>query len=82
VVRPPFASSSLARPAPSSTQFHCYKRRKVNLQSLGEQLVHLGKLGGDAQVDCPVANLDDEATDDIGVDLRRFVRIWTLGYER
>lgn len=51
----------------------------VNLQSLGEQLVHLGKLGGDAQVDCPVANLDDEATDDVRVDLDALIRIWDWG---
>jgi hypothetical protein len=64
VVRSPF---SLA-PALGSTEIHCYKT-KGNLQGVGEQLVHLGKLGGDAEVDCPVADFDDEATDDLGVDL-------------
>ena len=44
---------------------------EVNLQGVGEQLVHLGKLGGDAEVNCPVANLNNEPTDDIGVDLER-----------
>lgn len=43
---------------------------RVNLQGVGEELVHLGKLGGDAEVDRPVADLDNKTTDDIGVDLR------------
>ena len=38
-------------------------------RSFGEELVHLGELGRDAEVNCPVANLNDEPTDDIGVDL-------------
>ena len=50
------------------------QNEKVNLQGVGEQLVHLGKLGGDAEVDCPVANLDDEAANDVGVDLGKGVR--------
>jgi len=41
----------------------------INLQSIAEKLVHLGDLGGDAEVDCPVADLDDEATNDVRVDL-------------
>lgn len=39
------------------------------LQSIREKLVHLGHLGGDGQINGPVANLDDESTTDIGVDL-------------
>jgi hypothetical protein len=62
---------SLARPAPRSTaRSHCYKGKRGNLQSVGEELVHLGHLGRDAEVDCPVADLDDEPANDIGVDLR------------
>lgn len=40
-----------------------------NLQGVREELVHLGELGGDAEVDRPVANVDDEAAQDLGVDL-------------
>lgn len=43
---------------------------KVYLQSLGEQLVHLGHLRGHAQINCSVANLHNKATLDIGIDLR------------
>ncbi len=60
-------------PSSSSTQFHCYKKEKVNLQGVGEELVHLGELGRDAEVNCPVADLDDEPTNDIGVDLGRLL---------
>ena len=40
-----------------------------SLQSVVEQLVHLGKLGGDAKVDCPVTDLNDKSANDIRVDL-------------
>lgn len=40
-----------------------------NLQSVSEKLVELGDLGGDGEVDRPVANLDDESTQNVGVDL-------------
>lgn len=43
----------------------------VFLQSVSEKLVELGNLARDAEVDGPVANLDNEASDDIGVDLER-----------
>jgi hypothetical protein len=46
-------------------------QKEGNLQGVVEELVHLGNLGRDAEVDCPVANLDDEATNDIRVDLAR-----------
>lgn len=39
------------------------------LQSVGKELVELGDLGGDAKVNSTVADLNDEATDDLGVDL-------------
>ena len=40
-----------------------------NLQSIVKELVHLGKLGGDGKVDGTVADLDNKAADDVGVDL-------------
>jgi len=39
------------------------------LQSVSEELVHLGDLGGNTEVDGAVANLDNESTTDVGVDL-------------
>jgi hypothetical protein len=39
------------------------------LQSVSEELVHLGDLGCDTEVDGAVANLDDKSTTDLGVDL-------------
>ncbi len=39
------------------------------LQGIGEELVQLGDAGRDAQVDGPVADLDDEAAIDGGIDL-------------
>lgn len=41
----------------------------LHLQSISQSLVHLGDLGGDAEVDGAVADLDDEATNKVGVDL-------------
>ena len=38
------------------------------LQRVGEELVHLGDLGGDGEVDGAVADLDDETAEDLGVD--------------
>lgn len=43
--------------------------RVLYLQSILEQLVHLGHLGRDRQVDGAVANLDNESAADLGVDL-------------
>ena len=39
------------------------------LQAVGEELVHLGDAGGDAEVDGAVADFDDEAANDVRVDL-------------
>jgi hypothetical protein len=39
------------------------------LQSVSEELVHLGDLGCDTEVDGAVANLDNESTTNLGVDL-------------
>ena len=41
----------------------------VVLQGLRQELVHLGNSAGDAQVDSSFADLDDEAADDVGVNL-------------
>lgn len=41
----------------------------VILQGVGQELVHLGDAGRDAEVDGSVTNLDDEATDNVRVDL-------------
>lgn len=41
----------------------------ISLQSLGEELVHLGHLVGDRQVNRAVGNLDDKSTTDLWVDL-------------
>lgn len=46
---------------------------KTVLQGVGEELVQLSDLGGDAKVDGALADLDDESADDVGVDLG-FVR--------
>lgn len=40
-----------------------------NLQGLAKELVHLGDLGGDGEVDGALTDLDDETADDVGVDL-------------
>lgn len=39
------------------------------LQSVGQELVQLCHLGRDAEVDGAVADLDDKAADDVGVNL-------------
>jgi hypothetical protein len=41
----------------------------VVLQGVGEELVHLGDAGGDTEVDGAVTDLDDEAADNLGLDL-------------
>lgn len=45
------------------------QHKGTNLQGVGKELVHLGDLGGDGEVDGPVANLNDEASENLGVDL-------------
>jgi hypothetical protein len=50
---------------------HKYSRldkEKGSLQGVSEELVHLGDLGGDGKVDGTVANLNNESTNDVGVD--------------
>lgn len=46
-----------------------HEKRSTFLQSIGEELVQLGHLGGDAEVDGAVGNLDDETANDLRVDL-------------
>lgn len=46
----------------------------LHLQSIGQSLVHLGNLGGDAEVDGAVTDLDEEAANQVGVDLNRQLR--------
>jgi hypothetical protein len=41
----------------------------VILQGVSQQLVHLGDASGDAEVDGSVTDLDDEAANNIGLDL-------------
>jgi hypothetical protein len=43
--------------------------RNAILQRIGEKLVHLRNPTRDTEVDCSVANLDDQTTEDLGVDL-------------
>jgi hypothetical protein len=49
------------------------------LQSILEQLVHLGHLGRDGQVDGAVANLDDQAAADLRVDLGHDLELLAVG---
>jgi len=41
----------------------------LHLQSISQSLVQLGDLGGDAEVDGAVTDLDNEATNKVGVNL-------------
>jgi len=50
----------------------------VHLQGVRQELVHLGDAGGDAEVDGAVTDLDDESTNDVGVDLKTSVRSFVL----
>ena len=40
----------------------------IILQSVGEELVHLGDASRDGKVDGTVADLDDESANNVGVD--------------
>lgn len=42
--------------------------RLMFLQGVREELVHLGDASRDAEVDSTVTDLDDESTNDVGVD--------------
>ena len=43
--------------------------KRSNLQGVGQELVHLGDLGRDREVDGPVSNLNNQAANDVSVDL-------------
>ena len=45
------------------------KRRAGSLQGIGKEFVHLCDAGRDAEINRAVADLNDEATEDLGVDL-------------
>lgn len=49
------------------------------LQSVPEELVHLGHLGGDGKVDGAVANLNNKSTTDLRVDLGDDLELLALG---
>lgn len=50
-----------------------------SLQAVRQELVHLGDAGRDGKVDSAVANLDDESTDNVGVDLYLGLGVVSLG---
>jgi hypothetical protein len=53
--------------------------RMLCLQSILEQLVHLGHLGRHGQIDSAVANLDNQAAADLGVDLGHDLELLAVG---
>jgi hypothetical protein len=53
--------------------------RLLYLQSILEQLVHLGHFSRDGQVDGAVANLDNESTADLGIDLGDNLELLAVG---
>ena len=59
-----------------TTHLSKYREAILHLQSISESLVHLGDLGRDAQVDGAVTDLDDEATDKVGVNLVMLDKKW------
>lgn len=52
--------------------------RLLYLQSILEQLVHLGHFGGNRQVNRTVTDLDDESTTDLWVDLGNDLELLAL----
>lgn len=70
----PSACTTLSHPRRISSHgaFICRSPRQYNrtsLQGVGKELVHLGNLGRDGEVDGPVANLDNQSSKNLGVDL-------------
>ena len=53
--------------------------RVLYLQSILEQLVHLGHPGRYRQIDGAVSNLDDQSTTDLGVDLGDDLELLAVG---
>lgn len=52
-----------------------FLQTESNLQSVRPSLVESADLGRNAEVDCALANLDDEASNDVGVDLGRLAEL-------
>jgi|TARA_R110002003_G_scaffold41_12_gene2930 hypothetical protein len=53
--------------------------RLLYLQSIFEELVHLGHLGRDGQIDGAVADLDNESSADLWVDLGDNLELLAVG---
>lgn len=47
----------------------------IRLQVVSKELVHLADASGDAEVDGSVADLDNESTNDVGVDLENLCKL-------
>lgn len=75
---PFYASPRLPTPPlnlpPIQQQYNIY----IYLQAVAEELVHLGHLGGNGEVNGAVADLDDEAAADVGVDLGHDLELLAL----
>lgn len=57
-------------PSPPKTRTTCYPcYQSIHLQSISEQLVHLGHLSRNTEIDSTITNLDNQSTLDIRVDL-------------
>lgn len=54
-------------------------KKEIHLQGVGEEFVHLGHLGRDADVDGSVADLDNQASNNVGVHLCASVSSWENG---
>lgn len=69
----PWPGGSLAIPRTSrrrlSPCLSFVSHKRSNLQGVGQELVHLGDLGRDREVDGPVSDLNNQAADDVRVDL-------------
>ena len=52
-----------------------------SLQAVVQELVHLCDAGGDGEIDGTVTDLDDESTDNVGVDLKTCKNM-SLGNQR
>lgn len=65
-LREPTLASLIVSPQklPSS-----HETKRIFLQGVSKKLVHLGDLGGDGEIDCPVANFHNETSNDLRVDL-------------
>lgn len=48
------------------------------LHSVRQHLVHPGNLAGNTHIDCPLANLHDQPTEDFGVDFGNDLELLSL----